>query len=144
VRGRQKGILDLKGSGSKGLHGSSARTKPTRRRRCLRAAPPALSHATQGLFERSPRPLPHPTETPNPPPFPSRGAIAPNPEVSLLAPGAVERSAENDQIPLDHTLPLSSQGPDSKALCPICTTTTRPVAIGASTQPTCTKEAISA
>jgi hypothetical protein len=111
VRGRQKGILDLKGSGSKGLHGSSARTKPTRRRRCLRAAPPALSHATQGLFERSPRPLPHPTETPNPPPFPSRGAIAPNPEVSLLAPGAVERSAENDQIPLGHTLPPSSQGP---------------------------------
>jgi hypothetical protein len=55
--------------------------------------------------------------------------------------GAVGRSTENKpELPLATHFPLSSQGPDSKRLCPICMTTTRPLAIGASTQPTGTKE----
>jgi hypothetical protein len=132
VGGRTKTHPGIQGSGRRGLHESSARDQAH-----------AAAALSQGCVEAMKGAQPHQSGTLKRGPWPNRG-LAPGRRLRMPNPDALSSEAPRiTRLPLATFFRPSSQGPDSKRLCPICTTTTRPLAIGASTQLTRTKEAIS-
>jgi hypothetical protein len=130
VGGRTKTHPGIQGSGRRGLHESSARDQAH-----------AAAALSQGCVEAMKGAQPHQSGTLKRGPWPNRG-LAPGRRLRMPNPDVLSSEAPRiTRLPLATFFRPSSQGPDSKRLCPICTTTTRPLAIGASTQLTRTKEA---